>query len=580
MTYLMKIFLLAAVVTTMNFASAQRCDISDDCVRNEEYCAGSVCTSIGSCSQRYDCFNPNNAPFAVPACEGFMDCTDQLCSMICGEQVCPDGGPRAECGRGNLPCDTETCEEAESCYNDPCGGSCTAVFFNAAGDIVCAEAQGSTEPPMDSTEPPMNGNIDASEPACNMDLDCESVFNETQAYCSQGKCLPMGSCTNDFDCVNPSNVYPVIACVGVLQCDTANGQCGRECGPSSCPEGVEEVNCVDDSCLDFDFGCAIAVSCVNNFCGECSAILFNDAGYVLEECNQNSTGITSETEFAADSCFSDMDCAEDASEYCADGICLTIGNCNERIDCFNPANSPYALPACVGLLDCNEGICTVICGPECPNGEERVPCPELSTCNVTDCDEAISCSLDGCGGECTQLFFDEAGTQVCVNTTAGLSCATDADCTGSAMGRADADGMYCAQGMCMSNGFCNEDLDCFNPSNIYATVDCVGFTSCQDGQCGVTCGPPCQDGSEGSVCDPSPCEVTECAAATACASDTCNGCNAVFFDAAGNQVENCDPPFATTTSTGGSASESASFQYSFVSTIVVAAMVFLSQLLI
>jgi hypothetical protein len=419
--------------------------------------------------------------------------------------------------------------------------------------------------------------MDEPEPACNMDLDCQSVFNETLAYCSQGKCLPMGSCTNDFDCVNPSNVYPDVTCVGVSQCDTASGECVRQCGPSSCPEGVEELNCIDDTCLDYDF-CAVAVSCVPNFCGECSAIYFNDAGYVADECNGNSTDIANAivTRVAGDSCLSDMDCAEDASEYCADGICLAIGECNERTDCLNPANGPYALPACVGLLDCYEGFCTVVCGSECPDGEERAPCPDLSTCNVTKCEEAFSCSFDGCGEKCTELFFDEAGTQVCVNTTPEIPCTSDADCTGSAIGRAEADGMYCAQGICMSKGLCNDDLDCFNPSNFYASVYCVGFTSCQDGQCGVTCGPPCQDGSEGSVCDPSPCEVTECAAATACASDTCNGCKAVFFDVAGNEVENCDTAVATTAFTA----ESASFRYSFVSTTLAGAVVFLSQLLI
>jgi hypothetical protein len=566
MIYSAKLFLLA--VATMAMVSAQRCGKSGDCAKNEEYCAGGICTPIGNCTQRLDCFNPDNDPYAVVMCEGLMECTDNQCGMICGEQVCPDGGPRSDCERGSLPCDMEECKEAETCYNDPCGGSCTAVFFNAAGDIVCADDK--------TSEPPLDGGI---EPACNMDMDCDGLFNETDAYCSQGICLPMGSCTEDVDCVNPSNIYPVVACVGVLQCDTENGQCGRECGPSSCPEGVEEVNCVSDPCVDYAFGCSIAASCVANYCGECSTILFNDAGFVLDDCNHNSTGISdaNATEFSGESCMSDMDCAEDESEYCANGICLTIGQCKEPIDCFNPANGPYPVPACVGYLDCPENFCTLQCGPECPGGEERVVCPDPTTCNVTSCDEAVSCNIDGCGGECTEIFFNEAGTQVCMSEVTNLPCTSDADCTGDAIGGADADGMYCAQGECMSKGSCNDDIDCFNPSNIYAAVGCVGYTSCQEGRCGITCGPACQDGSDSSVCEPSPCDDNECAAAISCANDQCNGCNAIFFDASGNEVENCD---AVTFSSTPSGAAHDSYRFAMVSGVGMSFLIVLLQSLI
>ena len=92
----------------------------------------------------------------------------------------------------------------------------------------------------------------------------------------------------------------------------------------------------------------------------------------------------------------------------------------------------------------------------------------------------------------------------------------------------------------MEKGTCNEDLDCFNPANVYAAIECVGYTSCSNGQCGVTCGPACKDGSEWSVCEIAPCESTTCASATSCTNDLCNGCRSIFFDAAGYEITSCN----------------------------------------
>ena len=78
---------------------------------------------------------------------------------------------------------------------------------------------------------------------------------------------------------------------------------------------------VADPCLDFDLFCAAAVSCVSDNCGECSAILFDDAGYFLDECNTNSTGVANSSVFAGEKCLSDLDCAEDGLEYGTDGTC-------------------------------------------------------------------------------------------------------------------------------------------------------------------------------------------------------------------------------------------------------------------
>lgn len=567
MKYLTKFLLLAVAVSTV---SAQRCSTTDDCVADAEYCAGNVCTPIGSCNQRLDCFNPENSPYASLFCEGTMECTDNLCGMICGPPSCPNGEPPAECVPGNFPCDLSFCREASGCYNDPCGasGACSAVFYDAAGTIVCNNDEEpvtllpGTIPPIELPEP--SGAV-----VCNLDFDCEGAFDETEAYCSEGSCLSMGSCSKFEDCVNPSNRYAIIECVGELSC--TDGQCGRQCGSSSCAEGVEEVNCFADPCMDYQVGCPVATSCARSFCGECAAILFDQAGFVLEDCNENTTGLFDAEEMI---CMSDVDCGDD--EYCADEVCLKIGECLERVDCFNPANSPYPVATCIGLLDCTNNTCSIACGPECPDGELFLECPEPSACNISSCDEAVSCAFDGCGGECTEIFYNDAGTQVCDAKTTDNVCFSDADCTGIAIAKDSVEEVYCAQGVCMEMGTCTSDLDCMNPANIYASLACVGYTSCQSGFCGVTCGPGCKDGSEWSACDPSPCEDQSCDAATSCTNDVCNGCNAIFLDAAGFEVKSCDEiAFASAKDVAGAFS-----RYSLISGLAVGAIFVLSLLVL
>ena len=249
---------------------------------------------------------------------------------------------------------------------------------------------------------------------------------------------------------------------------------------------------------------------------------------------------------------------------------------SDNSDCWNPANI-YGIGMCVGLIDCMDGpnatmVCGIECGPvECPGGEERTPCPEPSTCNVTNCDEAVSCNFDGCGGACTEIYFDEAGTQVCVEET--TTCSTDADCNLVAEARqAMGEGAYCAQGVCLEKGACMTDLDCLNPSNERPIPACVGYSSCDMGQCAWTCGAQCPDGGDWTVCEVEPCANTTCAAATSCVNDYCSGgCDTIFFDAAGNEVMECDAVPATF---NNSAASSILSSLSIFGTVAMAAVLF------
>jgi len=544
--------LFAVLASTSHTAAAQtNCSSSDDCL-DGEYCAAGECLGIGNCTVTSDCFNPSNSPYPALACVGYMSCTSGQCGMTCGVEECEGGEDPVDCDPENLPCDVETCAEAAGCYNDRCGGSCSAVFYDAAGNIVCQETETLPEP------------VNPVAIPCTTDADCygsDIEFSEVEmvpsAFCAQGTCLEMSYCQDVSDCYNPSNIYSSVACVGFLVC--ADGQCGRDCS-SACEDGSEEVQCVANPCetVDEDL-CPDVVSCVSNYCNGCNTFLFDAAGFQVESCANE----TETTTAAASPCTSDDDCED--MEYCAAGSCLDVGSCNELVDCFNPANGPYALAACVGYRICEEGSCGITCDVSfCPDGQDEVECPSPGPCNTTTCDEAVSCYEDRCGGECSAVFFDAAGSQVCNDDAVALSlegtpCSSSEDCVTTASGKsATASEYYCAQGICKAAGTCEELLDCFNPNNIYGVPFCVGYMDCgPEGFCSMNCGAQeCVGGEPRTDCDPDnlPCDNESCPEAAdggGCYNDGCGGaCTAVFYDAAGNIVcQSQEPEVMSTTTT-------------------------------
>jgi hypothetical protein len=313
------LFVLATLApsrTTLAQEPDSRCEKNEDCEVDVEYCAGGTCLPFGSCTQRSDCFNPSNV-FPVIECFGVLDCTDNQCGVICGDQQCPDNVMPASCDPNNLPCDVvDPCEEAVSCYNEFCGEECRAVFYDAADNVDVCEGGPQEEP----------GPVETA--ACATNQECLELFGgNITGYCSQGVCMPGGSCVEDIDCQNPSNVYNTVFCVGVTTCNK-NGLCETTCG-DPCEQGVEQVNCFADPCLDFQFGCPGAASCASDYCGGCNAVLFDEAGFRMDQdaCNGeafNSTlpptsSSTSTTNDVSNTdapavCTSDADCAATALE--------------------------------------------------------------------------------------------------------------------------------------------------------------------------------------------------------------------------------------------------------------------------
>ena len=241
-------------------------------------------------------------------------------------------------------------------------------------------------------------------------------------------------------------------------------------------------------------------------------------------------------------CQWDLDCAWNYG-YCSQGVCRPHGQCVSDLDCINPSNK-YKTARCIGQATCaDDGYCYRSCGQvACKDGSPQTNCsvspcqnPPSSTCLE---ERPTWCVVDYCSESCDATFINAAGFEVCKSSSNGgpsptppssVTCQSDSDCTTDE---------YCQGGSCAVKGSCSSITDCFNPSNQYPDILCIGPVTCEEGQCGRTCGGTfCADGSEPVNCFERPCDVisVDCRAqAVSCVDDYCGGCNAHVFDAAGN----------------------------------------------
>jgi hypothetical protein len=171
----------------------------------------------------------------------------------------------------------------------------------------------------------------------------------------------------------------------------------------------------------------------------------------------------------------------------------------------------------------------------CSNGEAEVNC-FAQPCAVTQCNETyVTCEDNYCGG-CNAIFTNAAGDQVCNGTSSAgqqetSGCTSDDEC---------GESEFCSAWECRAFGSCATLLDCLNPANAFLKVQCVGQTYCsENGECGVSCTDSLCPNGDQVYCYVQPCAVTQCDEPyVTCLDNYCGGCNAIFIDAAGNQV--CD----------------------------------------
>ena len=113
------------------------------------------------------------------------------------------------------------------------------------------------------------------------------------------------------------------------------------------------------------------------------------------------------------------------------------------------------------------------------------------------------------------------------------NCSSDSDCS--------PESEFCSGGTCRPFGSCDTVADCMNPSNVHFTIQCIGYRTCEAGSCGMTCSESscsAEDLSKEDVnCLIRPCDAIQCEEEyESCVDDYCGGCNALFFDTAGQLV--------------------------------------------
>jgi len=243
------------------------CESTKDCAADgSEFCSQGTCVPDGQCQSTEDCSDPDNI-FATVACVGPLTCNDDgYCGRTCSDagvackstKDCADDGSEY-CSQGTCVPDGQ-CQSTEDC-SDP-----DNIFATIAcvGPLTCNDEGFCGRTCSDATT--------LGDP-CKSSDDCSDL-----QYCQRGVCADMGHCLSDVDCFNRDNQYPVVLCVGPLTCSSDN-QCGVTCADSSCPAEQPPVKCLVSPCSVLESSCSQKVaSCVDQYCGSCTALAFDKAG--------------------------------------------------------------------------------------------------------------------------------------------------------------------------------------------------------------------------------------------------------------------------------------------------------------
>lgn len=255
------------------------------------YCSQGFCKEYGSCDTDLDCLNPSNS-YVSAACLGYVECQEGTCGVVCDDtgSQCKDGSGVVACKA--RPCEVDKCEGGVSCVDDYCG-DCNAIHFDSAGNEVC----------VDNT---FTGTVILT---CTNDDDCGN-----EEYCASDKCMAFSTCEDVYDCANPSNQFDVIACEGVLECQS--GQCTMVCD-----EGSADTCTSDDDCGN------------EEYCASDKCMAFSTC-QVDEDCSNPSNQFDVSNQFGVDLCEGVLECQSEQ--------CVTV--CDEEL----PSGAFYRLlPLCV-----------------------------------------------------------------------------------------------------------------------------------------------------------------------------------------------------------------------------------------
>jgi hypothetical protein len=366
---------------TTNDTCVQCLPSNDNCPTGE-YCAGTACAA--GCKSNLDC--------AALADAGVNDAA----SDAAGDAATEGGGGTS----GGTTCNTTThvcvaclvdsnCPLGETCSNSTCVAGCDASHGCPAGSGCCT---GLCQPLNTITNctgcgvtcDTTSGNSQGA--ACGLggctytgcaagwgdctsgapDSDgCETnLTTANEKACTDGTCVPKGTCCSTADCSTPPTP---------TSCYPTTGVCASEGATCSYPQNAGSVICTGTTCCN-----PIDGSCNNDCSLACDTGFGHCTGDPSKGCETNTATNTADCGGCARACSS----SHTATLACSNGECTSTcatgwGNCSTPLPPAADDGCESNLTTCYGTPCCATGMCA---DPH-PNGagENYDDCDPLGT---------------------------------------------------------------------------------------------------------------------------------------------------------------------------------------------------------
>ncbi|XP_063675363.1 kielin/chordin-like protein isoform X1 [Bolinopsis microptera] len=477
-----------------------------------------------------------------------------------------------KCCTHSIPdeCGLEDCASLDCNYKD-------AVYISTSPCCpICVILTPPTEVPPPTESPDECALVDCPAPP-----KCVTGYPVT----FEGDCC--ASCKPDYcNAVDCMPVHP--NCESVY---TSKSPCCPVCkDPPVCPEGEDMALCFSDPCTATKCRNYPYAECKASFCGECTAIFYDENGDVITNCEGD--------------CLDGQlikECGSACTPTCENPLPACTKNCVRRCECLFarsilykqsciPENEcPDYLPFCDEIYsdeDSDGDIdfaqtsssgsssgsssssrntrsvqTTEVTDPDC--GEAEVECDE-DPCETAKCPNFpyAKCRVDTCG-KCQAVFYHDTGSRIdnckgdCLGNMIFNNCGSACTATCSNPNP------VCIE-MCVARCECPSDVPLLTGSHCNPRDECPEEeegNSNSGGGSGEMCRPRYPDPDPDSDSEPdsepvppepecgdivncfeNPCKVQSCPnyPRARCRANYCGGCNADFYDSSGARISDCE----------------------------------------